>query len=63
LNSGGYFLKLFIVQNENTPIYQKEDIASFNVKDTAQRETAYMGREPGIVQPILEWHTEGPFQQ
>ena len=63
LNSGGYFLKLFIVQNENTPIYEKEDVASFNVKDTAQRETAYMGREPGIVQPILEWYTEGPFQQ
>lgn len=63
LNSGGYFLKLFIVENENFPIYWKEDIASFNIMDTAQRETAYMGREPGIVQPILEWSTEGPLQQ
>ena len=63
LNSGGYSLKLFIVQNENLAIYWKEDVVSFNVMDTAQRETAYMGREPGIVQPILEWSTEGPFQQ
>jgi lipopolysaccharide transport system ATP-binding protein len=63
LNSGGYFLKLFIVENENLAVYWKEDIASFNVMDTAQRETAYMGREPGIVQPILEWSTEGPLGQ
>lgn len=63
LNSGGYFLKLVIVRNEGTPIYERENVASFNVEDTAQRETAHMGREPGIVQPILEWRTEGPFQQ
>ncbi len=63
LNSGGYFLKLIIVENENSAIYWKEDIVSFNVIDTAERETAYMGREPGIVQPILEWSVEGPFQQ
>jgi lipopolysaccharide transport system ATP-binding protein len=62
LNSGGYFLKLFIVENENFPIYWKEDVVSFTVMDAAQRETAYLGREPGIVQPILEWSTEGPFQ-
>jgi lipopolysaccharide transport system ATP-binding protein len=63
LNSGGYSLKLFIVENESLAIYWKEDVASFNVADTTQRETAWMGREPGIVQPILEWSTEGPFQQ
>jgi len=63
LNSAGYSLKLFIVQNENLPIYEKEDVVSFNVIDTAERETAYMGREPGIVQPILEWSTEGPLDQ
>jgi lipopolysaccharide transport system ATP-binding protein len=60
LNSGKYFFNLFIVRNENTVIYAKEDIASFDVKDVAQRETAHMGREPGTVQPILEWHVEGP---
>ena len=63
LNSGGYSLKLFIVQNENMAIYWKEDVVSFNVMDAGQRETAYMGREPGIVQPVLEWSTEGPLQK
>jgi lipopolysaccharide transport system ATP-binding protein len=62
LNSGGYSLKLFIVENENLAVYWKEDVVSFNVMDTAQRQTAYMGREPGVVQPILEWSTEGPLQ-
>jgi lipopolysaccharide transport system ATP-binding protein len=63
LNSGEYSLKLFIVENENLAVYWKEDVVSFNVMDGAQRETAYMGREPGIVQPILEWSTEGPLQR
>ena len=63
LNSGGYFLKLILVQNESSPIDWKDDVVSFNVMDTAQRETAYMEREPGIIQPILEWSTEGPLQQ
>ena len=63
LNSGGYSLRLLIVENESSVIYGKEDIASFDVKDTTRRETAYMGREPGAVQPTLEWRVEGPFQR
>jgi lipopolysaccharide transport system ATP-binding protein len=61
LNSGGYSLRLFVVENESSPIYQKDSIVSFNIADTAQRTTAYMGREPGVVQPLLEWITEGPL--
>jgi lipopolysaccharide transport system ATP-binding protein len=61
LNSGGYFLKLFIVRNENTVTYENDDIASFDVEDTAERGGAYMGREPGVVQPLLAWTTEGPI--
>jgi hypothetical protein len=63
LNSGKYSLNLFIVRNENSVIYSKEDMASFDVKDMAQRDTAYLGREPGIVQPSLEWRIEGPLRQ
>jgi lipopolysaccharide transport system ATP-binding protein len=62
LNSGGYSLKLLIVENENFPIYEHSEIASFAVMDAAQRVTAYMGREPGIVQPLLGWSIEGPFE-
>jgi lipopolysaccharide transport system ATP-binding protein len=59
LNSGGYFLKLLIVRNENTVTYENDDIASFNVEDTTERPQACMGREPGVVQPPLTWTTEG----
>jgi lipopolysaccharide transport system ATP-binding protein len=59
LNSGGYFLKLLIVKNENIVTCRIDDIASFNVEDTAERSHACMGREPGVVQPLLTWTTEG----
>lgn len=55
LNSGGYFLKLLIVENENQVTYENDGIASFNVVDAAERSGAYMGREPGVVQPPLKW--------
>ncbi|MEI6491216.1 MAG: ABC transporter ATP-binding protein [Verrucomicrobiota bacterium] len=57
LNSGGYFLKLLIVENENQVTYENEGIAAFEVQDTAERKQAYMGREPGVVQPPLKWIT------
>ena len=40
LNSGGYFLKLLIVRNENIVTYENDDIAYFNVEDTAERSQA-----------------------
>lgn len=58
LNSGGYFLKLLLVENENEVTYENDGIAFFNVHDTAERKTAWMGREPGVVQPHLEWSSK-----
>ena len=58
LNSGGYFLKLLIVLNENQVTYENDGIAAFKVQDIAERKTAHVGREPGIVQPLLPWQTE-----
>ena len=58
LNSGGYFLKLLIVLNGNRVAYEHDGIASFNVIDMAARNQAYLGREPGVVQPALPWRTE-----
>ena len=37
LNSGGYTLKLLIVQNENSVIYDHPGLASFSVVDSAER--------------------------
>lgn len=58
LNSGGYFLNLYIVQNENQVAYDNDGIASFTVVDAAERNHACMGREPGVVQPVLRWEIE-----
>ena len=55
LNSGGYYLKLLIVENENQVTYEKDGIASFAVVDATERTHAWTGREPGVVQPPLPW--------
>jgi len=47
-----------VVENENKATYEKESIAAFEVQDTAERTTAWVGREPGVVQVTLPWHTE-----
>jgi lipopolysaccharide transport system ATP-binding protein len=58
LNSGGYFLKLLIVQNENQVTYVNDSISSFTIIDATNRNHAWMGREPGVVQLPLVWTTE-----
>jgi lipopolysaccharide transport system ATP-binding protein len=60
LNSGGYSLKFLIVQNQNRVVYKHDGLASFSVVDGAERELACMGREPGVVQPILPWVVATP---
>ena len=57
LNSGCYHLKLLVVENDKHVTYYNDQIAGFEVVDSASREGAYMGREPGVVQPPLRWET------
>jgi len=56
LNSGDYFLRLLIVQNENHVIYKKDGLASFNVAERQSSGTAWMGREPSVLQLPLPWN-------
>ena len=58
LNSGIYHLKLLIVENGARATYTNNSIASFSVVDVSARDVAYMGKEPGVVQPVLQWRTE-----
>ena len=55
----GDSVTVLIVKNENTVTYENDDIAYFNVEDTAERSQAWMGRESGVVQPTLQWTREG----
>ncbi|HET7537863.1 MAG TPA: polysaccharide ABC transporter ATP-binding protein [Candidatus Didemnitutus sp.] len=57
LNSGGYSLKILVVENENRVVFQQEDIATFTITDLAERQHAYWGREHGVVQPALTWES------
>jgi hypothetical protein len=45
------------VLNENQVAYENDGIASFTVVDAAARNHACLGREPGVVQPVLTWKT------
>ncbi len=58
LNSGGYRLKLLIVEDGSRVTWSDESLASFSVADLRERNGAWLGREPSAVQPILPWHTE-----
>jgi lipopolysaccharide transport system ATP-binding protein len=57
LNSGSHYLKLLIVEDGSRVTYRMDDVASFQVVDIQKRKDGWMGREPGIVHPILEWET------
>jgi hypothetical protein len=35
-----------------------ENITSFQVIDTEPRTEGWMGREPGVVQPVFPWRTQ-----
>ncbi len=63
LNSGDYRLKLLVVDNGNHVSYTHENLASFTVVDLAERKSSYLGREPGVVQPVLRWRTESLADQ
>jgi lipopolysaccharide transport system ATP-binding protein len=55
LQSGQYFLSLFIVENKKSAIFIERDILSFVVVDAGRELGVYMGREPGYISPKFEW--------
>jgi len=57
LNEGGYSLKLQVIENGLNLIYAFENILSFAVVDDRPRAGGWMGREPGVVQPLFPWNT------
>jgi lipopolysaccharide transport system ATP-binding protein len=58
LNSGGYTLKLLVVRDGNQIVFAEDSCSSFSVVDADERDTAYSGREPGVVQVALPWDYE-----
>jgi lipopolysaccharide transport system ATP-binding protein len=56
LNDGVYRVTLLVVQDVANILYNFEDIAMFEVHDTAER-VGWYGKWPGAVRPELEWTT------
>jgi lipopolysaccharide transport system ATP-binding protein len=49
LNSGAYLSRV---------IFRHDDAVSFDVADLRERQEGWLGREPGVIRPLLEWTTE-----
>jgi lipopolysaccharide transport system ATP-binding protein len=58
LNSGRYRVVLLVVKDLSKVIYQHDDVFSFDVVDLTERQAGWLGREPGVLQPLLKWTTE-----
>jgi hypothetical protein len=60
LNSGGYSVKLLIVENGNQVTHVRDSAITFSLADAGERGEGWLGREPGVVQPPLRWETLPP---
>jgi lipopolysaccharide transport system ATP-binding protein len=58
LNSGRHRFILGVIKNASSVIYTHESGVSFDILDLREREGAWYGKEPGVVQPVLKWATE-----
>jgi lipopolysaccharide transport system ATP-binding protein len=58
LNSGRHYVSLLVVKDRSRVIYRHKNAASFDTLDLTERLFGVFGKEPGVVQPVLEWTTE-----
>jgi homopolymeric O-antigen transport system ATP-binding protein len=58
LNSGLHRFSVIVVKDKSTITYSLESRVPLNIIDVRQRQGAWFGKEPGVVQPILQWTTE-----
>jgi lipopolysaccharide transport system ATP-binding protein len=57
LNSGRHRFRVFVVRDLATLQFHYDSRVTFDVIDTRTRGTGWHGKEPGAVQPRLEWTT------
>jgi lipopolysaccharide transport system ATP-binding protein len=58
LNSGLHRFVVLVVKDKSSVIFSHESSISCNILDVREREGAWFGKEPGVVQPLLKWTTE-----
>jgi lipopolysaccharide transport system ATP-binding protein len=55
LNTGSYFISLYIIENAKTTLFVEKDIISFNIQEGERPIGSWMGKEPGFIKPIFDW--------
>jgi lipopolysaccharide transport system ATP-binding protein len=58
LNSGLHRFVVLVVRDTSSVIYSHESGVPINILDVQRRSGTCFGREPGVVQPVLQWATE-----
>ena len=58
LNSGFHRVLLLLVRGNAAANYQLDEAIGFDVIDNSERTFAWYGKEPGVVQPTLQWDTK-----
>jgi lipopolysaccharide transport system ATP-binding protein len=58
LNTGRHRFVVLIVKDGQSVIYRHESAVSFEIIDQNVQDVGFYGREPGVVQPVLQWTTE-----
>jgi lipopolysaccharide transport system ATP-binding protein len=58
LNAGRHRFNVLVVRDRTSVIYLHESAATFEILDLEERNPGWYGREPGVVQPVLNWTTE-----
>ncbi len=56
LQTGSYYVSLFVVSKDNKCLLIEKDVISFLVSDGGRDFGAYMGREPGVIRPHFNWY-------
>lgn len=57
LNSGFHSVSVVVVEDGARVIFQRDAAVGFEVQDIQERDGGCMNREPGLLQPILDWDT------
>jgi lipopolysaccharide transport system ATP-binding protein len=58
LNAGWHRFAVFVVKDKTYGIFRYESKIPLEILDLQTRDAGWYGREPGVVQPLLQWTTE-----
>lgn len=58
LNTGRHRFNVLVIKNQSSVLFRHESTVAFEIVDLDERNLSWYGREPGVVQPLLNWTTE-----